>query len=212
MKHELPSLPYAYDALEPYIDTQTMRIHHDKHHQAYINKLNDALKDYLELDKLPIEKILQTPDSVPEKVRAVVKNNGGGHFNHSLFWRVMKPPASAKASAGEGGAPKGKLTEAINKKFGDFTKFKEQFSNLSAGFFGSGWSWLVVNKSGELEIMALPNHDCPITFGQKPLLVLDLWEHAHYLKYQNRRPEYIEAWWNVVNWDEVERNFEKMSS
>jgi len=202
MKHELPPLPYAYDALEPHIDMLTMQIHHDKHHQAYINKLNDALKDYPELAEKSIEDLLMSLESVPEKIRAVVKNNGGGHFNHSLFWRLM--------TADSYGEPKGKIAQAIDKKFGDFNKFKEQFSNLSVGFFGSGWSWLIINKAGELEIKTLPNHDCPISSRETPLLVLDLWEHAYYLKYQNRRPEYVAAWWSVVNWDEVEKNYENI--
>jgi Fe-Mn family superoxide dismutase len=197
--HKLPELPYAYEALEPYIDTLTMQIHHDKHHQVYINKLNDALKDYPELTEKSVEDLFMSLDSVPEKIRLTVKNNGGGHFNHALFWRIMKPKGN--------GEPKGKLVKVINKKFGDFVKFKEEFTKLSSNFFGSGWTWLVANKSGELEIMALPNHDCLITIGLRPLLVLDLWEHAYYLKYQNRRAEYIEAWWNVVNWDEVEKNY-----
>ena len=201
MPHKLSDLPYAYDALEPHIDAQTMQIHHDKHHQAYINKLNDALEDYPELVEKSVEEILRSLESVSEKIRLTVKNNGGGHFNHSLFWRAMTPKS---------GEPKGKLADAINKKFGDFTKFKEQFSNLSNGFFGSGWSWLVINKSGELEVMALSNHDCPITLGLTPILVLDIWEYAYYLKYQNRRPEYVAAWWNVVNWDEVGKNYENI--
>ncbi len=202
MSHKLPDLPYAYDALEPHIDTLTMQIHHDKHHQAYINKLNDALKDYPEWQEKAIEEILMNLDALPQNIRLTVKNNGGGHFNHSFFWRVMGPEAPSE--------PSGKLAEAMNKKFSDFTKFKEQFSNLSVGFFGSGWCWLVLNKLGELEIMVLPNHDCPISLGETPLLVLDLWEHAYYLKYQNRRPEYVAAWWNVVSWVEVEKNYENI--
>jgi len=204
MFHKLPNLPYAYEALQPHIDTLTMQIHHDKHHQVYINKLNDALKDYPKLVKKSVEDLLMSMDSMSEKIRLTVKNNGGGHFNHSLFWRIMKPKG--------GGEPKGKLVKAINKKFGSYAKFKEEFTKLSSNFFGSGWTWLVVNKSGELEIIALPNHDCPITMGLRPLLVLDLWEHAYYLKYQNRRAEYVEAYWNIVNWPEVEKNFENLKN
>jgi len=203
MPHKLPNLPYAYEALELYIDTQTMQIHHDKHHQAYINKLNDALKDYPELVEKSVEDLLMSIDSVPEKIRLTVKNNGGGHFNHSLFWRVMKPG---------GGEPSGHLAQSLINKFGDFAKFKVEFSKISNNFFGSGWCWLVADSSDKLDIITLPNHDCPITIGLRPLLVLDLWEHAYYLKYQNRRVEYVEAWWNIINWPEVEKNFENVKN
>lgn len=198
MKYELPKLPYAYDALEPYIDAKTMEIHYTKHHQAYVNKLNEALAKHAELENKSLEELLKQLEVVPEDIRTAVRNHGGGHYNHSTFWRLMAPKA--------GGEPKGKLSEAIQTTFGDFTKFKEQFTGAAAGVFGSGWAWLV--KDGlKLMIVTTPNQDNPISKGQLPILGLDVWEHAYYLKYQNRRPEYIEAWWNVVNWEEVAKNY-----
>ena len=199
MSFELPPLPYGYDALEPYIDAQTMQIHHDKHHQAYTDKLNAALEKYPDLQSKSVEELLKDLDSVPEEIRPAVRNHGGGYFNHSLFWLMMKK--------GGGGEPEGDLAEAIRGEFGSFAAFKEQFSTAAATVFGSGWAWLVMDKSGELAIVTTPNQDSPVSTGQRPLLALDVWEHAYYLKYQNRRPEYIENWWQVVNWDQVEENF-----
>jgi len=216
MKFELPKLPYAYDALEPYIDSRTMELHHAKHHRAYVDKLNAAIEKHPAYDGAPaadefkagkpelrvLEEWLADPNSVPEDVRAAVRNNGGGHFNHSFFWKSMAPTGQ-----GGRGEPEGRLSEAIEKSLGGFAKFKEDFSKAAAGVFGSGWAWLAV-ENGNLAIVTTSNQDSPIAKGQKPLLCLDVWEHAYYLKYQNRRPEYIDAWWNVVNWREAERNFE----
>lgn len=199
MVHELPSLPYGYDALEPYIDARTMQIHHDKHHAGYVEKLNKTLEKYPDLQTKSVEDLLKDLNSVPEEIRAAVRNAGGGHFNHSLFWTMMKK--------GGGGEPVGTVAEKIKEKFGGLDAFKERFSTVAAGVFGSGWAWLVINSSGNLAITTTPNQDSPISIEQKPLLALDVWEHAYYLKYQNRRPEYIEAWWNVVNWEQVESNF-----
>lgn len=201
MKFELPSLLYSYDALEPYIDARTMEIHHSKHHQAYIDKLNAALADYPEFQDKNIKELLIGLDSLPDKIKIAVKNNAGGHFNHSFFWQIMKPAG--------GGEPAGELAAAILKKFGGFDEFKKEFNQTAVNFFASGWCWLVSDKNKELKIMTLLNHDCPITLGKNPLLVLDLWEHAYYLKYQNRRAEYIAAWWNVVNWEAVGKRFKK---
>ncbi len=199
MKHTLPELPYGLDALEPYIDAKTMEVHHDKHHQAYVDKLNAALEGHEDLQELTVEEILSNLDRIPEEIRIAVKNNGGGHYNHSLFWKMMKHDG--------GGEPTGDLADAIAKKFGDISKFKESFANAAATLFGSGWVWLVENNDNELEIVQTRNQDSPISDGQKPLLGLDVWEHAYYLKYQNRRPEYIANWWNAVNWDKVEENY-----
>jgi len=214
MKFVLPQLPYDYDALEPYIDEETMRVHHDKHHQAYVNKLNDALEKYPDLLDKSVESLLKNLEFIPEDIRQTVRNQGGGHYNHSLFWQIMKPTEGrlkevVKDLVSGEREPEGKLqvVQEIKVMFGSFANFKKQFSDLAAALFSNGWCWLVLNKDGELEILTLPNHDCPISQGQIPLLVLDLWEHAHYLKYQNRRADYIQAWWNVVNWDEVNRNF-----
>jgi len=203
MKHELPQLPYAYGALEPYIDARTMEIHHGKHHQAYVIKLNDALDKHPELYEKSLEGLMLELDNLPIDIKTAVRNNAGGHLNHSFFWKIMK------SSAEEGGGkPNGVLAEALNASFGDFQKFKEEFSKTAAGFFGSGWVWLVLDKSGKTLITTTPDHLNPIMKNQKPLLVLDVWEHAYYLKYQNRRPEYIDAWWNVVSWEAVQKNFE----
>lgn len=194
MKHELPKLPYEYSALEPYVDAETMEIHYSKHHQAYVNNLNAALEKYPELQEKDIKDLVADLNAVPEDIRGAVRNNGGGHLNHSMFWKMMK-----KA---EGQAPEGELLTAINEKFGSFDEFKSVFAKAGATRFGSGWAWLVV-KDGKLDVVSTPNQDNPITDGHTPILGLDVWEHAYYLKYQNRRPEYIENWFNVVNWDEV---------
>jgi superoxide dismutase, Fe-Mn family len=200
MAYELPPLPYPFAALEPHIDAKTMEIHHDKHHQAYITNANNALKDYPELAAKPVEELLSDLSAVPEKIRTVVRNNAGGHANHSFFWKTLGPNA--------GGSPKGKLADAINSTFGSFDQFKEKFQAAGAGRFGSGWAWLVVNKEGKLEITSTPNQDSPIMDGLKPVLGVDVWEHAYYLLYQNRRPDYLKAFWNVVNWAEVGKNYE----
>ncbi|GAB3051038.1 superoxide dismutase [Virgibacillus ainsalahensis] len=197
-KFELPELPYAYDALEPTIDKETMNIHHTKHHNTYVTKLNGALEGHADLQEKSVEDLISNLDAVPESARTAVRNNGGGHANHSLFWKVLSPNG--------GGEPSGELADKINSKFGSFDKFKEEFGNAAAGRFGSGWAWLILNN-GELEITSTPNQDSPIMEGQTPLLGLDVWEHAYYLKYQNKRPDYIAAFWNVVNWDEVAKNY-----
>ncbi len=201
MAFTLPDLPYAFNALEPYIDAQTMQIHHDKHHGAYVANLNAAIEKAPELAKKSLDELLAGINSVPESVRTAVRNNGGGHWNHSLFWTWM--------AKGAGGQPSGALAEAITGSFGDFAKFKEQFTAAGVGRFGSGWAWLV-RHGGKLAITSTPNQDNPVMDGTRPgdvLLGLDVWEHAYYLKYQNRRPEYISAWWNVANWKEVEKRF-----
>jgi Superoxide dismutase len=200
MAHELPPLPYDYNALEPHIDEQTMRIHHDKHHAAYVNNLNAALEGHPDLAQKSIEELLQNLDSVPENIRTAVRNNGGGHYNHTLFWEIMKPGGAKE--------PSGELAAAINEAFGSFEAFKEAFSKAAATRFGSGWAWLVVTKDGKLAVTSTPNQDTPVMDGDPPILGLDVWEHAYYLKYQNRRPDYIAAWWNVVNWDEVAARYQ----
>jgi superoxide dismutase, Fe-Mn family len=194
MAFTLPALPYANDALEPHIDARTMEIHHTKHHQAYVNNLNAAIEKAPELASKSLDDLMRGINSVPEAVRTAVRNNGGGHWNHSLFWQLMGP--------GKGGEPTGKLADAIKSAFGDFSKFKEQFAAAGAGRFGSGWAWLL-NDGGKLSITSTPNQDNPLMDGKTAILGLDVWEHAYYLKYQNRRPDYIAAWWNVVNWDAV---------
>jgi superoxide dismutase, Fe-Mn family len=196
MAYKLPELPYAYDALEPHIDKETMNIHHTKHHNTYVTKLNEAVAGKQDLESKSVEELVANLDAVPENIRTDVRNNGGGHANHSLFWKLLSPNG--------GGAPTGELAEAINSKFGSFDQFKEDFAAAAAGRFGSGWAWLVVNN-GELEITSTPNQDSPLSEGKTPILGLDVWEHAYYLNYQNRRPDYIKAFWNVVNWDEVAR-------
>mgnify|MGYP001566826450 FL=1 len=201
MVYTLPTLGYSFDALEPAIDARTMEIHYTKHHQAYVDNLNKALADFPEVAEKPLEQLLSNLETVPEKIRTAVKNHGGGHFNHSLFWEVMGP-SSAKAPAGK---PEGRLAEAIIKDFGDFAKFKEQFSAAAMGRFGSGWAWLSRDVDGKLVVESTANQDTPLAEGKKPLLGLDVWEHAYYLKYQNRRKDYVDAWWKVVNWDEVEK-------
>jgi len=195
----LPNLPYAYNALEPYIDEETMRLHHDKHHAAYVANLNDALAGSDDLIDKPIEHIMMTLDTIPETIRMKVRNHGGGHINHTMFWSMLSP---AKSS------PKGKFLDALMSEFGSVEKFQDFFTNVAIGRFGSGWAWLVLDKSKKLTLLDTLNQDTPISSGQTPLLCLDVWEHAYYLKYQNRRAEYIRAWWNVVNWSEVEKRFE----
>ena len=201
MPFTLPPLPYPANALEPHIDARTMEIHHGKHHQAYVTNLNTALEKAPDQQGKPIETILSSLNSVPETVRTAVRNNGGGHWNHTLFWEIMGPNA--------GGTPGGKLAQGITSSFGDFEKFKEQFAAAGAGRFGSGWVWLL-HEGGKLSITSTPNQDNPLMDGKSPLSVLlglDVWEHAYYLNYQNRRPDYIKAWWNVVNWKAVEKRF-----
>ncbi len=199
MSHELPQLPYAYDALEPHVDAKTMEIHHTKHHQTYVTKLNEALEKAPELSTLSIEQLMTRINEAPEAVRSALRNHGGGHYNHSLFWTIMGPNA--------GGEPTGELSQAIATTFGSFAEFQAKFAEAAAGRFGSGWAWLVVNN-GKLAITSTPNQDNPLMDGAgTPILGLDVWEHAYYLNYQNRRPDYISAWWNVVNWKEVERRF-----
>jgi len=202
MAHTLPALPYDFAALEPHIDTQTMQIHHGKHHQAYVNNLNAALDKHAELHKKTLEELLRGINTIPEDIRTAVRNNAGGHHNHSLFWTIMAP-----AGKGGGGEPAGALADAIKKTFGDFTKFKEQIAGAAISRFGSGWAWLTA-AGGKLEVSSTANQDSPLMDGKVPVLGLDVWEHAYYLKYQNRRPDYIAAWWNVVNWTEVGKRFE----
>lgn len=202
MSFTLEPLPYDFGALEPYIDARTMEIHHDKHAAAYVNNLNAALEKAPDQQSKSLDDLLRNLDAVPESIRTAVRNNGGGHWNHMMFWQIMAPNA--------GGDAKGKVADAINKSFGDFNTFKTQFSDAAAKRFGSGWAWLI-NDRGNLSITSTPNQDTPIMEGKRPILGLDVWEHAYYLKYQNRRPEYISEWWNVVNWPEVERRFEATS-
>jgi Fe-Mn family superoxide dismutase len=199
MAHELPPLPYDYDALEPTIDEQTMRIHHGKHHQAYVDNLNKALEGTEWADR-PVEDVIRNLDSIPEASRAAVRNNGGGHANHTLFWQIMQPKG--------GGDPSGDLEAAIRDTFGDPDQLKAQMNDAGVKRFGSGWSWLVAD-GGSLSVMSTPNQDSPLMEGKTPLLGIDVWEHAYYLKYQNRRPDYLAAWWDVVNWDEVARRYEE---
>ena len=192
---ELPPLPYAYDALTPYVDEQTMIIHHDRHHAGYVKNLNKAIAKHPELADKSLEELISDLDAIPEDIRTAVRNNGGGHANHTLFWEVMSPDG--------GGEPTGAIATAIEKEFGSFDAFKEAFSKAGATRFGSGWAWLVLTPSGKLEVMSTPNQDSPLFWGKTPLLGLDVWEHAYYLNYQNRRGDYIGNWWNVVNWDAV---------
>ncbi len=192
--YEVPALPYSFDALEPHIDSATMRIHHDKHHAAYVGKLNAALDGHEALQAKSVEALLRDIDSIPEAIRGAVRNHGGGHANHSLFWTSMGPDG--------GGAPSGELADAINAAFGSFDSFQERFAAAAAGQFGSGWGWLVVSD-GTLEVIARPNQDSPLMEGKTPLLGVDVWEHAYYLHYQNRRPDYLKAWWNTVRWSVV---------
>ena len=200
-RHSLPQLPYDVAALEPHIDAQTMQIHHGKHHQTYITNLNNALAKHPELGDRSLEELLRGISTIPEDIRAAVRNNGGGHHNHSLFWTIMAPAGKG------GGEPTGKLADAIKRSFGEFAKFKEQLQNAAVSQFGSGWGWLTV-AAGKLEIAGRPNQDSPLMDGKTPILGVDVWEHAYYLKYQNRRADYVSAWWNVVNWPEVARRYE----
>ncbi|WP_159888280.1 superoxide dismutase [Paenibacillus puerhi] len=200
MAHQLPALPYANNALEPHIDEMTMMIHHDRHHNAYVTNLNAALEGHADLQSKSIEELISDLNSVPEAIRTAVRNNGGGHANHSLFWETIGPNG--------GGAPSGKLADAIQAELGGFDKFKEDFAKAGATRFGSGWAFLAVTKEGKLKVYSLPNQDSPIMEGETPILGLDVWEHAYYLKYQNKRPDYIAAFWNVVNWEEVGKRYE----
>ncbi|MFB1099008.1 MULTISPECIES: superoxide dismutase [Bacillaceae] len=195
-KFELPELPYAYDALEPHIDKETMNIHHTKHHNTYVTKLNDAIAGKADLESKSLEELVAGVNELPSDVQTAVRNNGGGHYNHSLFWKLLSPNG--------GGEPTGEVASAIANKYGTLDKFKEEFAAAAAGRFGSGWAWLIV-ENGEVDIVSTPNQDNPVMEGKTPILGLDVWEHAYYLKYQNKRPDYISAFWNVVNWDEVER-------
>ncbi len=200
MAFTLPALPYAHDALEPHIDTQTMEIHHGKHHNAYVTNLNKALESAPELAGKSLEELLANNLAiVPDSIKGPVRNNGGGHYNHSLFWTILGP--------GKGGAPVGNLAAAINAAFGSFDAFKEKFNAAATTRFGSGWAWLVKNADGTVEVTSTPNQDNPLMEGKFPVIGLDVWEHAYYLKYQNRRPDYINAWWNVVDWDAAEARF-----
>ncbi len=201
MKFELPQLGYAYDALEPAIDARTMELHHTKHHAAYVAKLNAALEGRPELSDKSIEALLISFDALPDEIKPAVRNHGGGHYNHSLFWKIMGPNA--------GGEPSGSLKDELVKTFTSFALFKEQVTNAALNRFGSGWAWLVVDGERKLKVTSTPNQDCPLMTGQTPILGLDVWEHAYYLKYQNRRNEYIESWWSVVNWKQVEENYKK---
>ncbi|HET8872585.1 MAG TPA: superoxide dismutase [Gaiellaceae bacterium] len=198
MPFEVPPLPYDYDALEPHIDEETMRLHHDKHHQAYVDNANKALEGTEWADR-PVEEILQSLDALPEGIRMAVRNNAGGHANHSFFWEIMSPAG--------GGEPEGELAEAINSSFGGVQQLAEQVNDAGVKRFGSGWTWLVVDGDS-LAVSSTPNQDSPLTDGKTPILGIDVWEHAYYLKYQNRRPEYLQAWWNVANWQEIARRYE----
>jgi Fe-Mn family superoxide dismutase len=200
MAHQLPALPYANNALEPHIDEQTMMIHHDRHHNAYVTNLNAALEGHADLQSKSIDELIANLDAVPENIRPAVRNNGGGHANHTLFWEVIGPNG--------GGAPTGALADAISSELGGFDKFKEDFAKAGLTRFGSGWAWLSVNKDGKLAVSSTPNQDSPVMEGNTPILGMDVWEHAYYLNYQNKRPDYIAAFWNVVNWEEVSRRFE----
>jgi Fe-Mn family superoxide dismutase len=203
MAFEVPPLPYDYSALEPYIDTQTMQLHHDKHHATYVTNLNNALKGH-EFENLSVEEVIVRLNEVPESARTAVRNNGGGHINHSMFWQIMGPNA--------GGAPTGELAAAIDSAFGSFDALKTAFNDAGAKRFGSGWAWLVLDKSGKLQVTSTANQDNPLIDGLYPILGNDVWEHAYYLKYQNRRPEYLGAWWNVVNWTEVNKRYAQARS
>lgn len=200
----LPPLSYDYAALEPTIDSETMQLHHDKHHASYVKKLNAAIAKYPELKGQSVEQLLQNLEQLPEEIQTTVRNNGGGHANHTLFWSIMSPKG--------GGQPTGEIARAINASFGDFAKFQKAFNEAGANQFGSGWAWLVLNSQGKLEVTSTPNQDSPLLSGQQPILGNDVWEHAYYLKYQNRRPEYLSQWWNVVNWDAVNQRYRDLRS
>lgn len=199
MSFSLPQLPYAYGALEPYIDARTMEIHYTKHHQAYVDNLNKALESYPDLQQKTLSELLTNLAALPDAIRTAVRNNGGGHANHTLFWTLMK--------AKGGGEPQGKLAQAVTKKFGSFAAFQNEFNTAAKTRFGSGWAWLIVNKKGDLEVVSSANQDTPVFEGARPVIGLDVWEHAYYLQYQNRRPDYINAWWHVVNWETAYENF-----
>jgi len=201
MAFELPPLPYDYNALEPYIDTQTMQLHHDKHHQAYVTNANNALQGYDQFASMSVDDLLRKINQVPESIRTALRNNAGGHSNHTMFWNIMKPNG--------GGQPTGDLANAIQQTFGSFDAFKTAFNDAGTKRFGSGWAWLVLDSSGKLQVISTPNQDSPLIDGLYPVMGNDVWEHAYYLKYQNRRPEYLNAWWNVVNWDEVARRYQQ---
>ena len=200
MAFEVPPLPYDYNALEPYIDTQTMQLHHDKHHAAYVNNLNNALQNQSQLASWTVEDLVQRINEVPESIRTAVRNNAGGHVNHSMFWQIMKPNG--------GGEPTGELGSAIQQAFGSFDQFKAAFNDAGVKRFGSGWTWLVLDRSGKLQVISTANQDSPLMDGMFPVMGNDVWEHAYYLKYQNRRPDYLAAWWNVVNWDEITHRYQ----
>ena len=199
MAYELPPLPYDYNALEPYIDEETMHLHHDKHHQAYVNNLNTALQGQSQFENMSVDDLMRNINSVPESIRTAVRNNGGGHANHSMYWQILKPNG--------GGEPTGDLANAINSAFGSFDQFKAAFNDAGAKRFGSGWAWLVIGPDGKLAVTSSANQDSPLMEGQYPVMGNDVWEHAYYLKYQNRRPDYLAAWWNVVNWDEIAKRY-----
>lgn len=203
MAFELPPLPYSNDALEPYIDTQTMQIHHDNHHGTYVSKLNAALENHSDLQNKSVDELIRDLNTLPNAVKSAVRNNGGGHFNHTIFWTLMAPNA--------GGEPNGAIAQAINETFGDFENFKQRFNDAGAGQFGSGFVWLVRTADGKLDVVSTPNQDNPLTEGHFPIMGNDVWEHAYYLKYQNRRAEYLKQWWNVVNWNEVNNRFAQAS-
>ncbi len=200
-KYTLPPLPYDYSALEPYIDARTMEIHYTKHHQAYVDNLNKALEGYEQLQHIELSELIAGIDDLPEEIKTAVRNNGGGHLNHSFFWKIMKKNG--------GGEPSGKIGDAIKNTFGTFSKFQDDFNAAAKKVFGSGWAWLCINDQRKISIISTPNQDSPIMQGLTPLLGLDVWEHAYYLSYQNRRPDYITAWWHVINWDQVEENFKQ---
>lgn len=199
MEYRLLPLDYSYDALEPYIDAQTMEIHYTKHHQGYVNGLNAALKDYPDLQTKPLAELLQNIDTLPDAIQTAIRNNGGGHYNHMMFWKIMKKNG--------GGEPKGLVADGIQQAFGTFKSFQDMFNTHAKSVFGSGWAWLSVDQEGKFVISSLPNQDTPLSVGHKPIMGLDVWEHAYYLKYHNRRPDYIGAWWHVINWDHVEENY-----
>ncbi len=199
MAHQLPALPYAFGALEPHIDAMTMEIHHDRHHQAYVNNLNNALQNAPEFQDMDIETLLRSLDRMPESVRTAVRNNGGGHWNHSLFWEIMTPGGSS--------TPTGDLANAINAAFGGYDQFKDQLKAKAIGQFGSGWAWLVAAPDGTVSIESTPNQDTPLMQGRRPILGVDVWEHAYYLKYQNKRPDYVTAWFNTLNWDVIAQKY-----
>jgi len=201
MAFEVPPLPYDYNALEPYIDTQTMQLHHDKHHAAYVNNLNAALQNQAQLASWTVEDLVRRINEVPESIRTAVRNNAGGHINHTMFWQIMGPNA--------GGAPTGELAAAIQQTFGSFDQFKSAFNDAGVKRFGSGWAWLVLDRSGKLQVISTANQDSPLMDGMFPVMGNDVWEHAYYLKYQNRRPDYLAAWWNVVNWDVIAHRYEQ---